>query len=136
MGTTPQPSLAAKLWSKNPYAGEKFSLTHTPSSAFPLSYWYNWTNWTAPSSTKSTIFIPPPSPPTSISARTPPPNLNQRAYPPPPNLNQRAYEALVEEGFSVVPYHKDTVPLERLANLHALRTGRAKILVCTDLAAR
>lgn len=36
----------------------------------------------------------------------------------------------------MVPYHKDTVPLERLANLHALRSGRAKILVCTDLAAR
>eukprot|EP00752_Nemacystus_decipiens_P005690 g5150.t1 len=49
---------------------------------------------------------------------------------------KRAYEALAEEGFSVVPYHKDTVPLERLANLHALRSGRARILVCTDLAAR
>ncbi|CAN0306681.1 unnamed protein product, partial [Pylaiella littoralis] len=49
---------------------------------------------------------------------------------------KRAYEALSEEGFSVVPYHKETVPLERLANLHALRSGRAKILVCTDLAAR
>eukprot|EP00903_Cladosiphon_okamuranus_P009999 g9484.t1 len=49
---------------------------------------------------------------------------------------KRAFEALAEEGFSVVPYHKDTVPLERLANLHALRSGRAKILVCTDLAAR
>ncbi|CAN0484044.1 unnamed protein product, partial [Laminaria digitata] len=49
---------------------------------------------------------------------------------------QRAYEALSDAGFSVVPYHKETVPLERLENLHALRSGRANILVCTDLAAR
>lgn len=49
---------------------------------------------------------------------------------------QRACEALTEEGFSVVPYHKEIVPLERLANLQALRAGRANILVCTDLAAR
>ncbi|CAM9614354.1 unnamed protein product, partial [Sphacelaria rigidula] len=49
---------------------------------------------------------------------------------------QRACDALEEEGFEVVPYHKDIVPLERMQNLQALRSGRAKILVCTDLAAR
>eukprot|EP00904_Undaria_pinnatifida_P012862 jgi/Undpi1/8706/HiC_scaffold_25.g11171.m1 len=49
---------------------------------------------------------------------------------------KRAHEALADAGFSVVPYHKETVPLERLENLHALRSGRANILVCTDLAAR
>lgn len=49
---------------------------------------------------------------------------------------KRACDALEEEGFEVVPYHKDIVPLERMQNLQALRSGRAKILVCTDLAAR
>lgn len=49
---------------------------------------------------------------------------------------QLACEALAEEGFSVVPYHKEVPPLERLENLKALRSGRANILVCTDLAAR
>ncbi|CAM9648918.1 unnamed protein product [Discosporangium mesarthrocarpum] len=49
---------------------------------------------------------------------------------------QALYEALDVEGFSVVAYHKNTAPMERLDNLAALRTGNAKILVCTDLAAR
>lgn len=49
---------------------------------------------------------------------------------------QRAYDALVEAGFPAVPYHKEVPPAERIANLQALKSGKAKILVCTDLAAR
>ncbi|CAM9393244.1 unnamed protein product [Ascophyllum nodosum] len=47
-----------------------------------------------------------------------------------------ACEALAEEGFSFVPYHKEVAPRDRLENLKALKSGSAKILVCTDLAAR
>ncbi|CAM9515780.1 unnamed protein product, partial [Choristocarpus tenellus] len=49
---------------------------------------------------------------------------------------KNVHMALEEEGFSVVAYHKDIVPYERMENLEALRKGSAKILVCTDLAAR